>query len=93
MERYEKLFERKNKPKYKIGQLIKLNDDIGTDIFKVAEIIKINEDMEIPDYYIKTYKNSNNKELFFWAEDSEILKKANSKEKQLFKDKKKKSQL
>lgn len=89
MERYEKLFERNKKTKYKIGDLVRLSDDISSEYFFIAEILKVNEDMEIPDYYILTFNKSNNKEISFWAEDSEILKKANSKEKQLFKDKKK----
>ena len=89
MERYEKLFERSKKTKYKVDDLVRLSDEIGSEYFYIAQILKVNEDMEIPDYYIKTFNKSNNKEISFWAEDSEILKKANSKEKQLFKDKKK----
>lgn len=89
MERYERLFERTKKTKYKVGDTVRLINDFDSEYFVIAEVLKVNEDMEIPDYYIQTFYKSNNKEVSFWAEDSEILKKANSKDKQLFKDKKK----
>lgn len=86
MDIYERLFERDKKTKYKVGDYIILNDDLEYDCFFIAEVLKVNEDMEIPDYYVLTYNKSNNNEIKFWVEDSEIVKKANSKEKQSLKN-------
>lgn len=75
--------------KYKIGDIVKI-DNIEIDIFNVGEILNINNDMIVPNYNILTFNEKKLKNVNIWINYDEIIRKANSKEKQTFKNKKQK---
>lgn len=72
------------KPKYKVGDYVKLIDD-NWDIEKLVHILDINNEIEHPDYYVEAFNNKTQVRVKIWIDEEEIDKKTNAKEKIKFK--------
>jgi len=74
----------KTKPKYKIGDYVKLIDD-NWEIENLVHILDINDDIENPDYYVDAIYIKTKERVKVWIDEEEIDKKTNAKEKIKFK--------
>lgn len=81
---YDRVVYSKVKPKYKVGDYIKLIDD-NWEVEKLSHILEINEDLETPDYYIEAINKKTQEIIKMWIDEEEIDKKTNSKDKIKFK--------
>jgi len=72
------------KPKYKIGDYVKLIDD-NWEIEKLVHILDINDEIEHPDYYVDAIYIKSQERVKVWIDEEEIDKKTNAKEKIKFK--------
>jgi len=72
------------KPKYKIGDYVKLIDD-NWEIEKLVHILDINDEIEHPDYYVDAIYIKSQERVKVWIDEEEIVKKTNAKEKIKFK--------